>query len=70
MSEYMYIDVCVVCVSLYVYIECMYVCGCTRVCMHVWRACMGTCVSVLCVCADFPSSLCICLRVIMFRIRS
>jgi len=31
------------------------------VCIHLWHACAGTCVSVLCVCVcvDFPSSLCI-----------
>ena len=40
----MYVGVCV-------YLYYIYVCGC----MHVWRTCMGTCVSVLGVCVDFSS---------------
>ena len=43
-----------VCILVYIY-----VCECTRVCMHVWHAYMGTCVSVLCVCVNSPSSVCL-----------
>ena len=54
-----------VCVYLYTYVH-----GCTRGCMHVWHACMGTCVSVLSVCVVFPSSLCISLHAKVFWTRS
>ena len=57
-------DYNVLCLCIPVYV---YVCGCTRGCMHVWRAYMGTCVSVLGVCIDFPSSLCVWWRVTAFR---
>ena len=60
-------DYKVLCLCILIYV---YICGCTRGCMHVWRACMGTCVSVLWVCVDSPSSLCVRLRVVTFRIRS
>jgi len=29
------------------------------VCMHVWHTCVGTCVSILCVCVNSSPSLCI-----------
>ena len=42
---------CVLIVCMYMY-TCIwkYVYGGTRVCMHMWHVCMGTCVSVLYVC--------------------
>jgi len=55
---------------MYVYTS-IYVCmGVTRVCMHVWGACMGTCVSILCVCVDSPSFQCVLLRVAAFQTHS
>ena len=49
MGMCMHVWLCIynVYVCIYSYI-CMYV-G-VHVCKHVWRACVGTCMSVLCVC--------------------
>ena len=60
-------DYNVLCLCIPVY---MYVCGCTRGCMHMWRTCVDTCVSVLGVFVDSPSSFCVCWRVTAFRTRS
>ena len=58
---YSYVYVCMIIVYMYVY---------TRGCMHVWPAYMGTCVSLLGVCIDPPSSLCVWWRVAAFQTRS
>ena len=52
--------VCCVLIVYYEYVYLyMYVCGCTRVRIHMWCACMDTCVSVFFLCVDSPSSMCL-----------
>ena len=69
-SKRVCIIICNVCLGNYDMYVCVYlyicVCGCTPVCMHMWRACMGTCVSVLCMC-EF---MCVRLHVATFQTRS